>query len=192
MTKPASTSKTSRKQYTPEFRDVALKLGECIGVAAAARELSLYESQHYNWRSKQPQQLSSSDRENVLAAENVRLKRQLAEPKNWLFSKRPRHTSRSPEMKYVFIEKHQSEFSIKAMCGVLRVSRSGWYVWRSVIVRLIHVNSSGSFVLRLSVTHSLRQNSAIVRRALLMSCRSITLKPSLPVCVVRGAGESQP
>ncbi|PWW01037.1 hypothetical protein DES37_1221, partial [Mangrovibacter plantisponsor] len=26
MTKPASTSKTARKQYTPEFRDEALKL----------------------------------------------------------------------------------------------------------------------------------------------------------------------
>ncbi len=32
-------------------------------------------------------------------------------------------------MKYVFIEKHQAEFSIKAMCRVLRVPRSGWYTW---------------------------------------------------------------
>ncbi|GLY63381.1 transposase [Pectobacterium brasiliense] len=52
MTKPTSTSKTARKQYTPEFRDEALKLAEHIGVAAAAREL---------------------------AAENARLKRQLTE-----------------------------------------------------------------------------------------------------------------
>ncbi|GLY59962.1 transposase [Pectobacterium carotovorum subsp. carotovorum] len=51
MTKPTSTSKTARKQYTPEFRDEALKLAEHIGVAAA-REL---------------------------AAENARLKRQLTE-----------------------------------------------------------------------------------------------------------------
>lgn len=34
-------------------------------------------------------------------------------------------------MKYVFIEKHQAEFSIKAMCRVLRVARSGWYDWRN-------------------------------------------------------------
>ena len=27
-------------------------------------------------------------------------------------------------MKYVFIEKHQAEFSIKAMCRVLRVART--------------------------------------------------------------------
>lgn len=79
MSKPASTSKTSRKQYTPEFRDEALKLAERIGVAAAARELSLYESQLYNWRSKQQQQMTSSERENELAAENACLKRQLAE-----------------------------------------------------------------------------------------------------------------
>ena len=56
MTKPVSISKKPRKQHTPEFRNEALKLAERIGVAAAARELSLYESQLY-----------------------VRLKRQLAE-----------------------------------------------------------------------------------------------------------------
>ncbi|TCV98404.1 hypothetical protein EDC52_103496 [Biostraticola tofi] len=68
MTTPASTSKKSRKQHTPKCRSEALKLAERIGVAAAARELSLYESQLYAWRSRQ---------------------------KSWPFSKRPRHTSRS-------------------------------------------------------------------------------------------------
>ena len=79
MTKPVSTSKKPRKQHTPEFRNEALKLAERIGVAAAARELSLYESQLYAWRSKQQQQLTSSERESELATENARLKRQLAE-----------------------------------------------------------------------------------------------------------------
>ncbi|CAI1172285.1 Transposase [Serratia ficaria] len=79
MTKPTSTSKKPRKQHTPEFRDEALKLAERIGVAAAARQLSLYESQLYTWRSKQQQQMTSSERERELAAENARLKRQLAE-----------------------------------------------------------------------------------------------------------------
>ncbi|UYA59071.1 Transposase InsF for insertion sequence IS3, Mobile element protein [Pectobacterium sp. F1-1] len=45
-------------------------------------------------------------------------------------------------MKYVFIEKHQAEFSIKAMCRELRVARSGWYVWRS---RRHQVNSRQRF-----------------------------------------------
>ncbi|ACT06094.1 transposase IS3/IS911 family protein [Dickeya chrysanthemi Ech1591] len=79
MTKPTSTSKKPRKQHTPEFRYEALKQAERIGVAAAARELSLYESQLYAWRSKQQQQMTSSERESELAAENARLKRQLAE-----------------------------------------------------------------------------------------------------------------
>lgn len=33
-------------------------------------------------------------------------------------------------MKYVFIENHQAEFNIKAMCRVLLVARSCWYAWR--------------------------------------------------------------
>ena len=79
MTKPASTTKKPRKQHTPEFRQEALKLAERIGVAAAARELNLYESQLYNWRSKQQNQLSSSDREQAMPAEIAHLKRPLAE-----------------------------------------------------------------------------------------------------------------
>ncbi len=79
MTKPVSISKKPRKQHMPEFRNEALKLAERIGVAAAARELSRYESQLYAWRSKQQQQMSSSERESELVDENVRLKRQLAE-----------------------------------------------------------------------------------------------------------------
>jgi transposase len=80
MTKPASTTKKPRKQHTPEFRQEALKLAERIGVAAAARELNLYESQRlYNWRSKQQNQRSSSEREQEMSAEIARLKHQLAE-----------------------------------------------------------------------------------------------------------------
>lgn len=35
MTKPASNSKTARKQYTPEFRDEALKLAERVSTGNA-------------------------------------------------------------------------------------------------------------------------------------------------------------
>ncbi|MFI8418732.1 IS3 family transposase [Serratia sp. NPDC078593] len=132
MTKSASSKKQSRKQYTPEFRQETLKLAERIGVAAAARELSLYESQIYTWRSKLQQQHSSSGREQEMSAEIVRLKRQLAEKDEELaIPPKGRDILReAPEMKYVFIEKHQAEFSIKAMCRVLRIARSGWYAWR--------------------------------------------------------------
>ncbi|EPZ3190974.1 IS3 family transposase [Escherichia coli] len=131
MTKTVSTSKKPRKQHSPEFRSEALKLAERIGVSAAARELSLYESQLYAWRSKLQQQMTSSERESELAAENARLKRQLAEQAEELaiLPKGRGMLREAPEMKYVFIEKHQAEFSIKAMCRVLRVARSGWYTW---------------------------------------------------------------
>ncbi|EED9436781.1 IS3 family transposase [Salmonella enterica subsp. enterica] len=131
MTKPASTTKKPRKQHTPEFRQEALKLAERIGVAAAARELNLYESQLHNWRSKQQNQLSSSEREQEMSAEIARLKRQLAERDEELaILQNSRDILReAPEMKYVFIEKHQAEFNIKAMCRVLQIARSGWYVW---------------------------------------------------------------
>ncbi|EBO4931487.1 IS3 family transposase [Salmonella enterica] len=131
MTKPASTTKKPRKQHTPEFRQEALKLAERIGGAAAARELNLYESQLYNWRSKPQNQLSSSEREQEMSAEIARLKRQLAERDEELaILQKGRDILReAPEMKYVFIENHQAEFNIKAMCRVLQVARSGWYVW---------------------------------------------------------------
>ena len=58
-----------RKQHSPEFRSEALKLAERIGVTAAARELSLYESQLYNWRSKQQNQQTSSERELEMSTE---------------------------------------------------------------------------------------------------------------------------
>ncbi len=77
MTKTVSTSKKPRKQHSPEFRSEALKLAERIGVTAAARELSLYESQLYNWRSKQQNQQTSSERELEMSTEIARLKRQL-------------------------------------------------------------------------------------------------------------------
>lgn len=41
-------------------------------------------------------------------------------------------------MKYVFIEKHQAEFSIKAPCRVLQAARSGWYAWNQ---RRAEINS---------------------------------------------------
>jgi transposase len=79
MTKPVSTNKKPRKQHTPEFRNETLKLAEHIGIAAASRELSLYESQLYAWRSKINHARCSSEREQDMSVEIARLKRQLAE-----------------------------------------------------------------------------------------------------------------
>lgn len=45
-------------------------------------------------------------------------------------------------MKYVFIEKHQAEFSIQTMCRTLCVARSGWYARRK---RRLHTNTRQQF-----------------------------------------------
>ena len=43
------TSKKKRIIHSPEFKAKTLKLAEKVGVAAAARQLSLHESQIYGW-----------------------------------------------------------------------------------------------------------------------------------------------
>ncbi|MEE2027734.1 hypothetical protein DIKCMJMK_01593 [Shewanella oneidensis] len=67
------------KIHTAEFKVEALSLADKIGVAAAARELKLYNSQLYNWRSASEHKITSSELEVELDAEVARLKRQLAE-----------------------------------------------------------------------------------------------------------------
>ena len=49
IAKSALTTKKPHKQHVLEFHQDALKLAESIGVAAAACELNLYESQLCNW-----------------------------------------------------------------------------------------------------------------------------------------------
>ena len=79
MTKSTAVKNKPRNQYTPEFREQALALADTVGVAQAARELNLYESQLYTWRSKTRQQNNSGEQEQQQLAEIARLKRQLAE-----------------------------------------------------------------------------------------------------------------
>ena len=57
------TSKKKRIIHSPEFKAETLKLAEKVGVAAAARQPSLHESQIYGWRKPQRRIL-------VLANEN--------------------------------------------------------------------------------------------------------------------------
>jgi len=73
------TIKKKRIIHSPEFKAEALKLAEKIGVAAAARPLSLYQSQIYAWRKATQKEATISEREKELAYEVAKLKRQLAE-----------------------------------------------------------------------------------------------------------------
>ncbi len=63
------TTKKTRIKHAPEFKAEALKLAEKVGVAAAARQLSLYEFQIYGWR----KDAKINDRERELTTENAKL-----------------------------------------------------------------------------------------------------------------------
>lgn len=79
MKKPTAPKKTTRNRYSDEYRAEALKLAENVGVAAAAKQLGLHESQLYGWRNKASLRQNDSEQQQALLAENARLKRQLSE-----------------------------------------------------------------------------------------------------------------
>jgi transposase len=79
MTKNTTEQKKTRTQYSPSYKEDALALAERVGLSNAATQLGLQESQLYYWKNKRRQQQTSSEREQLLADENVRLKRLLAE-----------------------------------------------------------------------------------------------------------------
>ena len=78
MTDQKSGRQISRRRYSAEFKSEALGLAEQVGVAGAAKQLGLHESQLYAWRKKARYEANRSETEKELAIENARLKRQLA------------------------------------------------------------------------------------------------------------------
>lgn len=81
MKQSKSSKQASRHRYTDEYKQEALNLAARIGVPKAAQQLGLAASQLYNWRGKSDQRQSQGERDQQLATENVRLKRELAEAK---------------------------------------------------------------------------------------------------------------
>lgn len=74
-----SKTKSPRTRHGAEFKTEALKLAEKVGINAAAKQLGLHSSQLYGWRSKAQLLKSRGEIDQALAAENARLRRQLAE-----------------------------------------------------------------------------------------------------------------
>jgi transposase len=79
MSTKVTNPKASYTRHSAEYKQEALKLATQIGVAKAAKQLGLHESQLYAWRKQSEQVKTVSERESSLAAENARLKRQLAQ-----------------------------------------------------------------------------------------------------------------
>jgi transposase InsO family protein/transposase-like protein len=136
MNKQTKNYKSTRRQHTPEFRIQALALAEKIGVAAAARDLDLHDSQIYDWRSKVQTELLKSDLEKQQAVEIDQLKRQLKDKDEEveILKKLQRISLKNcPDWtvaKYEFVADHRASYSLKRLCGVLNVSRGGFYTWQ--------------------------------------------------------------
>ena len=78
MTDQKNRRRVGRRRYTAEFKSEALGLVEQVGVAGAAKQLGLHETQLYAWRKKARYEAGRSETEKALAIENAKLKRQLA------------------------------------------------------------------------------------------------------------------
>ena len=74
-----TTTKKNRKTYSTEFKIEALALAERFGVSTAAKQLGIYESQLYGWRSASQKKEKMTQREIELEAQVAKLTRQLAE-----------------------------------------------------------------------------------------------------------------
>jgi transposase len=79
MNTKTTVGKTTHIRHSDEYKQESLKLAAQIGVAKAAKQLGLHESQLYTWRKLAEHAKTVSEREASLATENARLKRQLAQ-----------------------------------------------------------------------------------------------------------------
>jgi transposase len=79
MSTKTARSKASYTRHCAEYKKESLKLAAQVGVAKAAKQLGLHESQLYAWRKQSEHAKTVSERESSLAIENARLKRQLAQ-----------------------------------------------------------------------------------------------------------------
>ena len=79
MARQTKTTKRAHRRYSGEFKTEALALTGKVGTGEAAAQLKLQTSQLYAWRAKAEaaSRLMRADQE--MAAENARLRRQLAE-----------------------------------------------------------------------------------------------------------------
>ena len=70
--------KATRKQYSREFKQQALQRAERDGVAQAAQDLGLQESQLYAWRGQAKREGQTSEEQKLLQSEHARLKREVS------------------------------------------------------------------------------------------------------------------
>ncbi|WP_404397703.1 IS3 family transposase [Idiomarina loihiensis] len=120
------------KRYTEEFKIEAVKQVTERGhsVYDVADRLGISAKSLYDWRAKYGQDNKtnkSSDERLRIAKLEAELKR--VKEERDIFKKGRKVLCRRVRVKYAFIRDHQNQFSVSAMCRVLKLNRSGFYAW---------------------------------------------------------------
>lgn len=99
--KSKTTSKTKqvRKRYTEEFKRQALTRADKDGVAVAAKDLGLAESQLYAWRLRARVDDQTTEEQKLIQAEHAKLKREVArlEEENAFLKKAAAYFAKQPK-----------------------------------------------------------------------------------------------
>jgi len=97
--KTKTLAKASRNRYSSEFKQQALARAEKDGVAVAARDLGLQESQIYAWRTKARADSQTSEEQRLLQSEHARLRREVArlEEENAFLKKAAAYFAKQPK-----------------------------------------------------------------------------------------------
>jgi len=98
-TKIKTVVKQVRKRYSPEFKQQALARAVQNGVAVAAKDLGLPESQLYAWRTKAKLIGQTSEEQRLQQSEHARLKREVArlEEENAFLKKAAAYFAKQPK-----------------------------------------------------------------------------------------------
>jgi transposase len=97
--KTKTPAKMSRTRYSAEFKQQALARAAQNGVAVAAKDLGLQESQIYAWRTRARLEGQRSEEQRLLQSEHTRLKREVArlEEENAFLKKAAAYFAKPPK-----------------------------------------------------------------------------------------------
>ncbi|HCG3146404.1 TPA: IS3 family transposase [Corynebacterium striatum] len=146
---------SSRKKYTPEYRQEAARLVIESGrpIAHVAKEIGVSATILGRWVKLERERQGSVDGRSDadIRAENARLRRELAEAKmdnEFLFkSHRLLRCEATRSEKFELMQQEKANYSIKRMSRLLEVSRSGYYKWQKAqAVRLRGENQRQRFL----------------------------------------------
>jgi transposase-like protein len=118
-----------KRKFTPKFKReaVALVTEQDYTIARAAASLGISDKTLYNWAT-----LARNQGDGVLSDDDcVELKRLRKEVKGLSLEKEILNLLREAYVvRYRFIRDNATDFSVRLLCRVMRVTASAWYAWR--------------------------------------------------------------